>query len=87
MKRKLKLTLSIDYNKLMKKNKVEIVKEGYCSSQEELVISTLVNKLAMDNKLIKEVDSTIEDLETWKSKGFRKSNKMGSSCSRGWRFK
>ncbi len=84
MKRKLEITLEIDYDELMKEKGIKKIPDGYISDEENDVIENLIIKIGQENPLIQNINMVVEEFKEKTSRGFERSNKMGSSCSRGW---
>lgn len=82
MKRRLKLEVHIDYDKLMKEDNVEIVEKGYCSEKEEEIISKVIGKIKLAIPLINEISYCIEDYIKKEIEEFERSSKMSSALSK-----
>lgn len=80
MKRRLKIEVIVDYNKLMKKMNVEPVESGFYDEKEEDAMTKVSNAIHERIPAVCEVGMCIEDEETRNTTSFEKSNKMGSSC-------
>ncbi len=85
MKRNLKITLSIDYNKLMVDNKIIMEQSGCCSKEEDEVVRRIINEIAARVDL-KKAEVVIQDWEKTSYESFERSNKMGASSSHGFVF-
>ncbi len=83
MKRNLKITLSIDYNKLMVDNKIIMEQSGCCSKEEDEIVRKIVNEIAARIDINK-AEVVIQDWEKKSYESFERSNKMGASSSYGF---
>jgi hypothetical protein len=87
-KRRLVLTLIVDYNKLMKYGKVTEIMEGYCSNEEKQVIDDLTRLIHnVKPKLLKSMYFVIEEERKHRGTYFDRSGKMGSTSREGREWK
>ena len=83
MKRRIKLEVVMDYEKLMKLNNVDTTK-GYLTTEENRVIALTANRFLSVDHSVKKVDVCVEDERKVEYTDFGRSNKMGSACGFGF---
>ena len=80
MKRRLKLVVIIDYEKMLKNSNVKSESEYHLSEKEIGVIDNLCDKIFQITDC-KEISLCVEDLKHTEYDAFEKSSKMGSKIA------